>query len=78
MSNRLKFEITLQQGYNGRCSGKVKQDRKMRRSDLCNGMVALCSLRTDNDERIAETSSLGVWMWWPSNDVHISKFEMEE
>ena len=65
-------------GYNDRGGGKVKYDRKIRRSDLRDGMVSLCPMRTNDDERVVETSIVGVWMGWPPFDVHICKFEMEQ
>ena len=65
-------------GHNGRGDGKVKYERKIRRADLRDGIVTLCPLRTDDDERLVETSSVGVWMGWPPFDVHICKFEMEQ
>ena len=64
-------------GYNGRGGGKVKYERKIRRSDLRDRVVLFCPPRTDYDERIIETSSVGMWMGWPLFDVHVNKFEME-
>ena len=64
--------------YNGRGGGKVKYERKIRRADLRDGMVKLCPLRTDDEERVVETSIVGVWMGWPPFDVGICKYEMEQ
>ena len=66
------------EGYNDRGDGKVKYERKIRRADLRDGMLTLCPLRTNDDERVVETSIVEVWMVWPPFDVHIYKFEMEQ
>lgn len=47
-------------------------------ADLRDGMVVVCSLRTDYDERIIESSTAGVWMERTPFDVHICKFETEQ
>ena len=39
-------------------------------------MVALCHFRTEYDERIIETSVVGVWIEWPPFDVYIHTFEV--
>ena len=65
-------------GYNDLGGGQVKYERKIRRADLRDGMVELCPLRTDDEERVIETSSVEVWVGWPPFDVHICKFEMEQ
>ena len=38
----------------------MKYELKIRKVDLRDGMLALCHLRIEYDERIVETSSLGV------------------
>ena len=64
-------------GYNYRGGGKGEYERRIRRADLRDTVVELSPLRTDEDDRVIETSTAGVWMGWPPFDVHICKFEME-
>ena len=64
-------------GYNYRGGGKGEYERRIRRADLRDTIVELSPLRTDEEERVIETSIVGVWMGWPPFDVHICRFEME-
>ena len=64
-------------GYNNRCGGKLKYERKIRKSDLQDGIAGLCPLRTDYDEIFIEMISVGVWMEWPMFDVHTHESKME-
>ena len=49
-------------GYNEWGGGKGQHDRKPGRADLQYGMVSLFHLRTDDDERMIETSNAIVRM----------------
>ena len=64
--------------YNDRGGGKVNLDRKIKRLDLRDGMLACRPMRTEYDERITEASSVGVWMDWPPLDFHVCTFELEQ
>ena len=65
-------------GYNERDDGKVKYGRKIRKADQRDGMLTLCPLRRNDDERVIETKSVEVWMGLPPFDVQVCKFEMEQ
>ena len=65
-------------GYNYRGGGKGEYERKIRRADLRDPMLALCPLRMNDEGRVIETSNAVVWMGWPPFDFHICKFEMEQ
>ena len=58
-------------GYNDRGWWKVKYARNLTLACFQNRIVAMYSLRTDYDERIIETISVGVWIERPPFDVHI-------
>ena len=53
----------------------MKYERKIRRVYLRDGILGLCPLRTDYDEIIIETSSVGVWVEWPPFDVYVHESE---
>ena len=65
-------------GFNDRVAGKVKYERKIGRADLRDGMVISYPLRTSDNKRVIETSSLEVLMGWPKFGIRICKFEIEE
>ena len=65
-------------GCDNRGCGKVKYERKIRNADLRDGMVTLCSLRTNDETRVVEMNIVGVWVGCSPFDVHICKFEMEQ
>ena len=56
----------------------MKYERMVRRADFRDGMIVWYPLRTECDERIIETSSMGIWMEGSSFDVHLCEFEMEQ
>ena len=63
---------------NDRGGGKVNLERKIKRLDLRDGILACRPMRTEYDERITEASSVGVCMDWPPFDFHVCRFELKQ
>ena len=59
--------------------GKMNDDRRIKRADLREPLVKMSPLPDKNSRELGErTGIVYVWMSWPSFDMRVSKFEMDQ
>ena len=68
----------LMTGYNYRRDGKGEYERKIRRADQRDAIVAFRILRVDDEGTVVGTVDLVVRMGWPQFDVHICNFDVDQ